>query len=277
VLAADRGAITLLRPRGDPARFYADRVDSWGERVGSTVTVNGVSAVLIAADPTTGTLDVEVKDNLGVSPFDVVQLIHTPPISRWWAAVRMVSGGSVRLGRPARDETDRRQYPRRELNLPVTVWWPDTSVESVGHTLDVSVGGFAAALDHAPPEGVDVAVRIDGSYQPLLAIARCITVQDRQAHFAYTDIGMQESELAKHLVFTRPTRTWDGTSTDAVLWSSVGAQPVTAKPTRIACVVSGAQQCPARKEHVVLKINDALLRARVVSAAGEVVRLAWLD
>ncbi|WP_412753077.1 PilZ domain-containing protein [Krasilnikovia sp. M28-CT-15] len=252
-------------------------MDSWVERVGSTVTVNGVSALLIAADPTTGTLDVEVKHDLGVGPFDVVQLIHAPPVSRWWAAVRRVDGGRVQLGRPTNDETDRRRYPRRELELPVTVWWPDTPAESVGRTLDVSVGGFAAVLDHPPPEGVDVAVRIDGFHQPLLAIARCITVQDRQAHFAYTDIGAQESELARHLVLTRPARTWDGTSTDAVLWSSVGVQRVTAKPTRVACVVSGAQQCPARKEHVILKINDALLRARVVSVAGGVARLAWLD
>ncbi|WP_412737209.1 PilZ domain-containing protein [Krasilnikovia sp. MM14-A1259] len=252
-------------------------MDSWVERIGATVTVNGVSALLIATDPTTGTLDVEVEDDLGVGPFDVVQLIHSPPISRSWAAVRTVGDGWVQLGRPTHDETDRRQYPRRELELPVTVWWPGTSVETVGRTLDVSVGGFAAALDHPPPEGVDVVVRIDGSYQPLLAVARCIAVHDRQAHFAYTDIGAQESEMARHLVLTRPARTWDGTSTDAVLWSSVGAQPVTAKPTRIACVVSGAEHCPARKEHVVLKINDALLRARVVTVAGGVVRLAWLE
>ncbi|GAB1644143.1 PilZ domain-containing protein [Krasilnikovia sp. MM14-A1259] len=252
-------------------------MDSWVERVGATVTVNGVSALLVAVDPASGTLDLEIKDDLGVGPFGVVQLIHTPPVSRWWAAVRKVGGGRVQLGRPARDETDRRQYPRRELDLPVTVWWPDTSVESVGRTLDVSVGGFAAVLDHAPPEGVEVAVRIDGSYQPLLAIARCISVQDGQAHFAYTDIGAQESELARALVLTRPARTWDGTSTDAVMWSSAGAQPVTAEPTRVACVVSGAWQFPARKEHVVLKINDALVRARAVSVAGGVCRLAWLD
>ncbi|BFU45568.1 PilZ domain-containing protein [Krasilnikovia sp. MM14-A1004] len=252
-------------------------MDIWVERVGSTVTVNGVSALLSAADPTTGTLDVEVKDDLGLVPFDVVQLIHAPPVSRWWAAVRTVGGGRVQLGRPTLDGTDRRQYPRRELELPLTVWWPGTSVESNGRTLDVSVGGFAAVLDHPPPEGADVAVRIDGSYQPLLAVARCIAVQDQQAHFAYTDIGAQESELARSLVLIRPARTWDGASTDAVLWSSVGAQPVTAKPTRVACVVSGAQQWPARKEHVVLRINDELLRARVVSVAGGVARLAWLD
>jgi hypothetical protein len=252
-------------------------MDSWTDWLGSTVYLDEVPATLVSVDDDGIALDAGAESWRSVRPFDVVGLIHAPPLSRWWAAVRERDGRLLRLGRPVRDDVDRRRYPRRHLNLPVSVWWPAVPAEASGLTVDVSVGGFAAVLDRPPPPGTEVAARIEGLPQPMVTVARALEGYGEHQRFAFTDIGEQDTEVLARMTLPRPVRQRVVSSGAAVLWSTAGDQPVTIRTTPLGCIASGVVRCPPRAEHVIVESAGALHRAKVISVGGGVPRLGWLD
>ncbi|MGC9665898.1 hypothetical protein ACNTMW_05005 [Planosporangium sp. 12N6] len=251
---------------------------TWQDWVGAAVYVDDrVRATVVEVDADGVTLDSSTGDWLPLRPFDVISLIRTRPMSRWWAAVREVTDRSLRLGPPVHDDVERRRFPRRALSAPVSVWWPGAGADSNGLTTDVSIGGFSAVFDHLPPEGSAIAARLDGLPRPIVAVATCLSANGDQARFAFHDIGALDVEILTAITLSRPVRKRVVASGEAVLWSTLGSQPVTIRSTPLGGVVTGAARCPSRKEHVILESQGVLHRAEVISVGGGVPRLGWLD